>query len=383
MAAERTTIYWTLPQHPLHFTEEAPPQRISQSPRPATQHHHLQLTYTTDPPHLLCPTNPHQHHLHPIQILLQILNCTATKNAQRQVPRTRPERLLLAPREVGFITQHRHYLLLSGRRTRLPQLPQKLVLRLLRPLLFVVLHYGASQRCRGHRNRLLRTAARSRPTTTISIPRVDSRRARDVNKPVAVYPPGYSPRSSPVANITNSPRAGVPGPLNHPQNIELSSLLTLLDSSTATSSDASILHASLLHRLKMDHQIETLAREIGLYFHPTPLHASPEHAPPSDAIPGIEDFPPPPMAPLTVEARRLLLGCRGEWKEAVMPLPKTGVRCRYRKPKYWIVSVAAANGWTSDMLDARIGEWFMGWEGEEGGFDRISGPPGSPLAVGV
>ena len=76
-------------------------------------------------------------------------------------------------------------------------------------------------------------------------------------------------------------------------------------------------------------------------------------------VQGIEDFEPPPGRALSTAARRLLLGCRGEWKEAVMPLPPpAAVRMRYRKPKYWIVAVAAACGLSSAQLDAKMAVWF-------------------------
>jgi hypothetical protein len=135
-----------------------------------------------------------------------------------------------------------------------------------------------------------------------------------------------------------------------------------------------LLHASLLHRLKMDHLIELLARDIGLHFLPVPAAGEG-----STGILGIEEFPPPPANPLSPEARRLLLGCRGEWKEAVMPLPATGVRCRYRKPKYWVVSVAAGNGWSSQRLDEKMREWFLEKKGDEErkGFDWGGGYGGS------
>ena len=42
-----------------------------------------------------------------------------------------------------------------------------------------------------------------------------------------------------------------------------------------------------------------------------------------------------------------------------MPLPPpTAVRMRYRKPKYWIVAVAAACGLSSAQLDGKMAVWF-------------------------
>ncbi|CCX30000.1 hypothetical protein FPQ18DRAFT_391322 [Pyronema domesticum] len=139
-----------------------------------------------------------------------------------------------------------------------------------------------------------------------------------------------------------------PGPLSHPQNSEIASLITLVDTKNANRHDIEILHATLLHRLRMDHNTEQLAREIGLISYPAVFEEGGM----------IEDFEPPPGRPLTIAARRLLLECQGEWKEALMPLPKTGVRTRYRRPKYWLVSVAAANGWTHQELDEAMQQWF-------------------------
>ena len=123
----------------------------------------------------------------------------------------------------------------------------------------------------------------------------------------------------------------------------------------------------------MDHHIELLAHDLGLSWHGlgrAPSHASRYSATSefsaysgsvatfSPGVLGIEEFEPPPARALTREARGILLNCCGEWKEAVMPLPKDGVKQRYRKPKYWIVSVAAVNGVSANDLDARMEEWF-------------------------
>jgi hypothetical protein len=132
--------------------------------------------------------------------------------------------------------------------------------------------------------------------------------------------------------------------------------------------------------MRMDLNIEVMAADIGLKWRRELYYDANEEQSPggkqadngrsselvfSDGfIGGVEAFEPPPTQPLTFDARRLLLGCRGEWKERVMPLPTEGVRIRYRKPKYWIISVAAANGWTPEEVDARVGNWFEEGKGE-------------------
>lgn len=124
-----------------------------------------------------------------------------------------------------------------------------------------------------------------------------------------------------------------------------------MDSNSATITDAANLHSSLIHRLRMDHHIELLARDLGLLWEELD-------------VPAIEDFEPPPTCPMTTEARRLLLQCKGEWKERVMPLPDVGVRMRYRKPKYWIVSLMAKAGWSPEVVDVCMTAWFEERGGE-------------------
>lgn len=126
----------------------------------------------------------------------------------------------------------------------------------------------------------------------------------------------------------------------------------------------------------MDASTELLASEIGLSW----LSMSRANSALSEAdsfvsantqfapgVLGIEEFEPPPGKALTTEARRLLQGCAGEWKETVMPLPSVGIKMRYRKPKYWIVSVAAVCGVGSEELDRRM-EWWFSKRGGEGLF---------------
>jgi len=95
----------------------------------------------------------------------------------------------------------------------------------------------------------------------------------------------------------------------------------------------------------MDHSIEMLARELGLFAHELDM-------------PAIEEFEPPPASPMSVGARRLLQLCTGDWVERVMPLPDDGVRVRYRKPKYWIVALMAKAGWSPEVVDVCLTAWF-------------------------
>ena len=147
-------------------------------------------------------------------------------------------------------------------------------------------------------------------------------------------PPAYTPAE--LDALIARWAATNPGHPSGDQNRDITELVACVRAGAAARAECDTLYATLAHRRRMDAWAERLA-----------------------GTAGIEAFVPPPARALAPAARAVLKGCSGAWMDAVMPVPPRGaLEVRYRKPKYWLVSVAAACGIGSEELDARMEAWL-------------------------
>ncbi|KAL7270279.1 hypothetical protein RUND412_007020 [Rhizina undulata] len=177
-----------------------------------------------------------------------------------------------------------------------------------------------------------------------------------------------------------------PGSVTAAENVEITQLIlrfrTLDDLSMSLSSEweRRRLYEILRERQEMDMYAELVAASVGLDWEVTKNFSVQSGAGVVDngILGGIETFIPPSERSLSSAALEIWKDVRGEWRERICRVGGVadgadgeamdmgvGVGGKYRKPRWWIVELAAGNGWTGRQLDKAMRAYFQAVDGVE------------------